>query len=394
MKNKILYSGNFLNKSELGKFRGPAVSANRMQLGLLQELDKVLGDFDLISVLPIAAYPTEKMIVEKKIAKLVDSGDKEYYQLPFLNLPYIKQLSIRRNLYKELKKSKADLIINFNPYYELQKATLGYCHKYNKKSICIVADIPVTIPKQYSFLKKCFRRYEIKEYYKAISKYDGVIVLNKLVLEEFGLNCPYYLMDGGVSREEIESSVVCDKSERVANRILYTGALEAYNGVMELIEGFLLAKTHGLELVICGGGTLWDSIKERIADHDNIILKGNVPNEEAKKLQRESGLLISTRPTNEYALRLTFPSKIIEYLLSGTPVLTTKLNGLADSYDDYVYYCGENIQEIADGIDDIFSIPYEEREKKAILAKEFVSREKNYEKHIVGFKKVIEEVLG
>lgn len=389
---KIVYCGHFLNNNLIGTFAGPAISANRMNLGLIEKLIDLYPEMDLLSLLPISAYPNEKLMIDKQRIPLFDEKEKLYTQISFINLPYIKAISASRSLGKELEKTQGDLIINYNPYYELQIPTIRYCKRHKKKAICIIADIPVTIPKNFSPIKKLLRHYEIWEYYRAIRKYDGVIVLNKQVISEFGLECPYYLMDGGVSDEEIRNSFICPDEKRNFNRIVYTGALESYNGIMELIDGFVLTKTRDLELVICGSGTLEEEIKNKIKNMTNIVYMGRIPNEEAKKLQREAGLLISTRPIDRFALKLTFPSKIIEYLLSGTPVLTTKLNGLADSYDKYVYYCGQSVSDIAEAIDRFFTIPVVERQRKAELAREFVIKNKNYEMHCLGIRKLIEEV--
>ena len=73
------------------------------------------------------------------------------------------------------------------------------------------------------------------------------------------------------------------------------------------------------------------------------------------KKQREAWLLVNPRPVDDLISKVTFPSKTFEYLLSGTPVLTTRLNGYGREYDDKMFFAetdtarglGEAAQKIA-----------------------------------------------
>ena len=53
----------------------------------------------------------------------------------------------------------------------------------------------------------------------------------------------------------------------------------------------------------------------------------------------------------EYTL-YSFPSKNIEYMVSGTPVITTRLAGIPDDYYPYVFVFEEEINENINDEDD------------------------------------------
>lgn len=393
----VIYAGHFIPEEWLNTFKGPAVSGNRMQLGIIRAIiDKC--DLSLISTTPIATYPGEKKIkIKEEQVSLFDGV--EYKKLPFINIFLIKHLTqinaLRRELKRVGKNKENAVLVNYNPYVELSFPTLKYAKRHKIKTVCIVADIPVTIPKSYGFIKKIMRKLEIKKYHASIGKYDGLIVLNKEVVAQFAEGKSYYLMDGGVTEKEIADAVVRPKEEHSNRQILYAGALEPYNGIKEMIEGFLMTD-HGddpLKLVICGGGTLTSYVQEMADRYENIIFKGLVPHEEAVSLQRSSGLLISTRPTDGFALKLTFPSKIIEYMLSGTPILTTRLNGLNENYEDKLFFCGQTPDEIGKGISEFFALPLEARYERANKARAFIENKKSYTYHSDGIIKLIKEVL-
>ncbi|MBO4979390.1 MAG: glycosyltransferase [Clostridia bacterium] len=391
----VIYAGHFVPEDQVNAFKGPAVSGTRMQLGIFKAIEDKC-ELTLISTTPIASYPREKTLrVRGETAELYTGAS--YTRIPFINVFGIKQLTQIRSLRRALKRVPTDrentVILNYNPYVEIAIPTLRYAKRHKIKTVCIVADIPVTIPKSYNFIKKFFRKLEIKNYYRFIGKYDALVVLNKHVVSQFADGKRFYLMDGGVTEKEIADAVILPPEQHHNEQILYAGALEPYNGIREMIEGFLKVQKD-IRLVICGDGTLASYVKEMAEQHERILYKGKVSHEEAVALQRESGMLISARPTDGFALKLTFPSKIIEYMLSGTPILTTRLNGLGEAYEDKLFFCGQTVDEIAKGIEDFFELPTEERYARAVRAREFVETSKTYTYHSKGIIELIDEVLA
>ena len=62
---------------------------------------------------------------------------------------------------------------------------------------------------------------------------------------------------------------------------------------------------------------------------------------------KEAKLLVNFRSSNDLFTKYSFPSKLFEYMVSGTPVLTTKLQGIPPSYFQYLYISpGESIEEL------------------------------------------------
>lgn len=89
-------------------------------------------------------------------------------------------------------------------------------------------------------------------------------------------------------------------------------------------------------------------------------------------------LLIKPRPTDEEYTKYLFPSKNMEYMVSGTPVLTTKLPGMPKEYNDYVYLIeDETVEGLATTFENLLSKPKEELYAKGLKAKNFVLQEKN-----------------
>ena len=82
--------------------------------------------------------------------------------------------------------------------------------------------------------------------------------------------------------------------------------------------------------------------------------------------------------SNEEYTKYSFPSKNMEYMSSGTPVLTTKLIGIPDEYFNYTYLIEEeNTDGIKNKLIEIFSKSKNELKKVGRKAQLYVLKNKN-----------------
>ena len=65
-------------------------------------------------------------------------------------------------------------------------------------------------------------------------------------------------------------------------------------------------------------------------------------------------------------------------MLSGTPVLTTKLSGIPDEYFQHIYtFDEETVEGYTHKLNEILSLPDEELKQTGLKAQEFVLKNKN-----------------
>ena len=114
------------------------------------------------------------------------------------------------------------------------------------------------------------------------------------------------------------------------------------------------------------------------AEDDRIFYGGMLLNTEIVDKEQEATLLVNPRPTEEEYVKYSFPSKTMEYMASGTPVLTTVLPGMPKEYHPYVFLLEE---ETADGIakmlKEVLSQSDEALFQKGRDARRFVLEQKN-----------------
>lgn len=160
--------------------------------------------------------------------------------------------------------------------------------------------------------------------------------------------------------------------------LLYTGRLNRRYGLLNLLDAMDRIPDSDIELWICGSGELEDEIRTRARKDSRVRFLGFVPHEKSLQLQRKATILINPR-TNEGAYtKYSFPSKTLEYMVAGKPVLMYRLDGIPKEYDSYLYYIpDETADSIAQSILQLKGMSPEERLQIANAAKDFVLNSKN-----------------
>ena len=114
---------------------------------------------------------------------------------------------------------------------------------------------------------------------------------------------------------------------------------------MHLVDAFEGITDPNYRLILCGKGDAEEQILQIAQRDPRIIYKGQLQHDEILRLQAESTVLVNPRQNNEEYTKYSFPSKIMEYLSSGTPVIAYKLDGMPDEYDDYIHYVLDSSEE-------------------------------------------------
>jgi glycosyltransferase involved in cell wall biosynthesis len=147
---------------------------------------------------------------------------------------------------------------------------------------------------------------------------------------------------------------------------------------MNLIDAFQQIKDPNYELRICGVGDSEDAIKAAAQKDERIHFWGKLPREQVLEWQSKATVLVNPRQNNEEFTKYSFPSKTMEYLSSGVPLVAYKLDGIPDEYDSYIFYVKENsLSCLADTIRQVCEMPESKRAAAGKAGREFVLNQKN-----------------
>ena len=305
----------------------------------------------------------------------------QFNYIPIINVSILKNSIVfiysffKCLFWKFPEKSQSKMVICDVLSIALSSASLLAFKIRGVKTIGLVTDIPgISAKTNGSTLNKIFEG--IAKYF--LYKYDGYILLTKQMNEVANpKGKKFIIMEGLVDGKMISEENTLERKNK--NRILlYAGGLYEKYGIKILIEAFNKLGDTDLRLYLYGTGPMNADMDDYMKKDHRIKYFGVLPNHEVVKTQLSATLLINPRPTSEEYVKYSFPSKNMEYMASGTPVVTTLLPGMGTEYMPYVYIIREeNVNGIYKTLNKLLSKSAEELHQFGQKAKCFVIQNKN-----------------
>lgn len=307
-----------------------------------------------------------------------------YKYIPFVNLPVLKHICVLFYtffyvLFWGMRNRKDKAVICDVLCISSSLGALIASKLCGLKSVAVVTDIYEQMVGEKStgfnaFLKDLAGTLN-KKYVTSFNRY---VLLTEAMNEIVNPNHkPYVVMEGLCDLDIPDFLEVKQKSSpRV---ILYAGGIESKYGVQMLVEAFKMLEIDDVELHIYGNGTYVDTLKAEALIDKRIKYFGVKSNKEIVREELKATLLVNPRFTTEEFTKYSFPSKNMEYMVSGTPLLTTNLPGMPKDYHPYVYlFDNETVEGYADTLRKVLSLPLDELQMKGIKARQYVLKYKNY----------------
>ncbi|MBQ7462950.1 MAG: glycosyltransferase [Bacteroidaceae bacterium] len=304
--------------------------------------------------------------------------DIVYKYIPYYNVPFIKHICVCIYTFIYVLRwgsvNKEDKIIICDVLSV--SACLGalLASKINRiKSVAIVTDIyGLMVNGQQSFLSRAGKR--INAFY--VNSFNKYILLTEQMNEIVNLKRrPYIIMEALCDSTIIPVTMVSKSHPRT---IIYAGGIHEKYGVRMLTEGFLKADIEDAKLVLYGSGPYVDEFKCLCDKYSNLEYRGVAANDVVVSEELKATLLVNPRLTKEELTKYSFPSKNMEYMASGTPLLTTRLPGMPREYYPFVFlFEEETIDGYADAIRSALSYSEEDLRSFGFRARQFVLQNKN-----------------
>lgn len=158
--------------------------------------------------------------------------------------------------------------------------------------------------------------------------------------------------------------------------ILYAGGLNAAYGVDRLIDAVAEIDSHSVQLRLFGRGDQENRIRELSSHDPRFFYGGFVGGDELTPELEAADALVNPRPTTEKFSQMSFPSKLVEYLAIGRPVLTTRIKSIPQSFNKCFFFIeDESPKGIRSALLQLMNMTPLEREKTADYGRNFVEYE-------------------
>ncbi|KIA89115.1 glycosyltransferase [Kaistella jeonii] len=382
---KILVVGIFLESGLIEKYNQISdenakisVAAVKYSKMIKAGFEENLGpDIDHVFLAPIGMYPRCKTLRWNR--RNIDG----IQYLKFINIFFLKQLTIAFDLvlmminWNRENKNQKKIVVFTSIYLPFLFAIIPFKIFSNIKFVSFVPDLPAhsfSYTTDGSFLKrKLIPAYiylanklnALVDYYVFITKYMSDIYPNK----------PFTIIEGFV---DVKKKTVELPHKSFPKAVLYSGSLFEKFGIKNLLTAFTQIEGD-YELWLFGGGDMTADIIDYATKDKRIKYFGNRPNTEILNYQKKATLLINPRFSHEEFTKYSFPSKLMEYLSSGTAILTTRLLGIPDDYQDKFYFIeDESVSGFKQSIENCLKKNTDELETFGNNGKNFVMNNKNY----------------
>lgn len=329
-------------------------------------------------VLSLSTRPINRAITSQKFFKAENEHENgiDYHYVSFFNIKLLRELSVFLNVFfytlflKEKRKNTVIICDALNVAASAAALCAASIRRFS--TVGIVTDVPCHLSdmSHIPFSQKA-NLWVMRQFksYLLLTEQMSTIVNPK--------NRPYIVLEG--HSDQNMASVENKLSGKADKKIcLYAGSLKKVYGIKSLVEGFVAANIPNTQLHIYGDGDYASELRQLTQKYEDVKYLGIAPNQQVVKAELAATLLINPRPTNEEYTKYSFPSKNMEYMASGTPVLTTKLPGMPADHMPYVYFIEEETSEgIAKALKQVLSQPPEALHSFGKKAKTFVLTEKS-----------------
>nr|WP_320059180.1 glycosyltransferase [uncultured Bacteroides sp.] len=365
----------FIAKSK----RGYQFAAQNLQESLIEGFIANKVDLTVITIPSLSRYPFGYKDPLVKSCSYVYKNQLLGKSIGYNNIAFLRRLPlslIKYNVDQWLKKtSNTKCVVVYGLHKWLMEAALMIKEMDQSIKLCvIVPDLPKFMGCNRFFKILGIQKRNIRKIYSMIPKFDSYVVLAESMLDDLNVREKPFVVIEGIFSDNVKEKNVKD----LHKVILYTGNIGERYGILNLIKAFEFINSNDYQLWIRGNGSTKDFILKKSKEDQRIKYFAQMSKNELNKLQKTATILVNPVPASSEFTQYFFPSKTMDYLASGTPVLMYELSCLPVEYKEYLYFFdSEEPQSMAKTIVNICSLSPDELRNKGEVASKFILNQKN-----------------
>ena len=321
------------------------LAANNFQWDLINGLDAFLKrPVTIISEMFINSYPKNYKDAYVKKYNFSHAPNAKDICLGLINVSIIKQFihpfHEKKNIREWFEEHDGKNAVFI---YSLNVKFVRIC-KYIKKIspetpiIISVMDLPEHImkSKDSNIFVKIWKNYLIKKVYEGLKYVDGCMVVAEKQIDRIPKNASDCVLVESIANSVNRKYTPIKYDGK--KRIVYAGTLAKQYNILNLLSAFKKISDPNVMLIICGDGDTKDEIIRESQEDSRIKYLGVLPRNEVIKIMESAWVLVNPRENKQDFTNYSFPSKTIDYLLAGRPIICQKLEAIPQEYDNHLIY--------------------------------------------------------
>lgn len=363
-----------------------AYAANAHQWNFAKGFSEIVEENLFIITAPVTgSFPLFYKRIFVKSCNFVVDNRVNGLSVGYFNLAIIKNRFITNALEKalvnQIKKSNniPTTIVVYGMHVPYMEAAIYAKRRFSSIKLClIVPDLPEYMANSTGFIWT-LRGLIRKDAYRLVPDFDSFVLLADAMVDRLNVeDKPWIRIEGMIDPDEHPKCGTIN-NELGKLILMYSGTLASRYGILALLKAFEGITKPEYELWICGAGNTEEIIKCKAKTDKRIRFFGLVSREKVLEMQQSASVLINPRSSQGEYTKYSFPSKTMEYLLSGKPVIMRKLPGIPEEYHKHLFFTSDDsIEALQKAIVDVCEMSTEARNSFGKAAREFVLTEKNY----------------
>ncbi|MFC8620176.1 glycosyltransferase [Micromonospora purpureochromogenes] len=327
----------------------------------------------LVSAAPVSTYPRNRQVLFR--ADRFRQDGVEGTLLGFVNLLGLKHLTrfvaACRSGSRALRDGRSDVLLVHGVHTPFLWFGALAARRRDLRVVVVLTDPPGVAQPTDGRLLRLLRGLDVALVRAALHRCAGVIALTSALADDFAPGRPRLVMEGIF--DPPPGSAPTPSASGHTRDVVYAGGLTRAYGVDRLVEAFRGLPDPDLRLRLYGRGELTDWLRSQAVEDPRISPPTLLDRAELVGRLGQAAVLVNPRPVDQVFVRYSFPSKLIEYLSTGVPVVTTRLPGIPEEYAPWLRFADpDSVDGLRQAIRGVLDLPADAARGLGTGAAEFV----------------------
>lgn len=210
-----------------------------------------------------------------------------------------------------------------------------------------------------------------------IPRFDGLLPISDAIVRDYAPGRHYLRVDGGLTRQVVSQLFELVLGDGKTFKMMFAGGVNHWNHINDILAFMKTNQDPRLRLWIAGWGANVPDVQSAAESDSRIAFLGTLDHEALFRKYAEADVLLNLRDMSDPALAYHYPSKLLEILVTGKPVITTNTNHTREAYG-HICKVIDSIDGFGDAVKGLMNMSAEERCAYGKRAREWMLANKTW----------------